>query len=236
MESRVVLGGYSPPSTALAAGLEGATIAQRWWTMTAAWPLVSHLLLAPTRLSMHYGPTTVVPYGGATVIAVMAIVTVGAMIAAAALIAQRGDRRPLVALGWVALGYLAASNILVPTGQLLAERTLFFSSVGVVMLAGWAVARAEVSSGVLERSAMVGAGALVLLGAIGTVRRVPVWSSEERLFQSGIDYDPAAFYPYQMLARSVGRHGDNARGLALLGDAYRRLSLIHISEPTRRTP
>ena len=218
---RAVLGGYSPPSTALAVGLDGETIVQRWWTMTAAWPLVSHLLLAPTRLSMHYGPTTVLPHHEASAIAVMAIITVAAMIAAAGLIARRGDRRPLVAIGWVVLGYLAASNLLVPTGQLLAERTLFFSSVGVVMLTGWALAQAELAPTV-NRGALVAAGALVVLGAIGTVRRVPVWSSEERLFQSGIDYDPAAFYPYQMLARAVGRHGDNARGLALLGDAYRR--------------
>jgi Flp pilus assembly protein TadD len=42
------------------------------------------------------------------------------------------------------------------------------------------------------------------------------------LFRSGIDFDPAAFYPYQMLARTAGRHGDNARGLALLGEAYAR--------------
>jgi hypothetical protein len=49
-----------------------------------------------------------------------------------------------------------------------------------------------------------------------------VWSSEERLFQSGIDFDSDAFYPYWQLARSVGRHGDNGRGLALLGQAYRR--------------
>jgi len=217
-----VLGGYSPPSTALAVGLDGATMVQRWWTMTAAWPLVSHLLLAPTRLSMHYGPTTVLPHHEASTVAIMAIVAVAAMIAAAAAIARRGDRRPLVAIGWVVLGYLAASNILVPTGQLLAERTLFFSSVAVVMIAGWAFAQAELAAAPVQRSAMVVAGALVLLGAFGTVRRVPVWSSEERLFQSGVEYDAAAFYPYQMLARAVGRSGDNARGLALLGEAYRR--------------
>ena len=221
---RAVLGGYSPPSTALAVGLEGESLAQRWWTMTAAWPLVAHLLLAPTRLSMHYGPTTVLPHHQATAIALMAIVTVAAMMAAAGVVARRGDRRPLVAIGWVVLGYLAASNILVPTGQLLAERTLFFSSVGVAMLAGWALARAqaELSPMLVKRSATALAGALVLLGAIATASRVPVWSSEERLFQSGIDYDPAAFYPYEMLARAVGRHGDNARGLVLLGEAYRR--------------
>ena len=217
-----VLGGFSPPSTALAVGLDGETLAQRWWTMTAAWPLVAHLLLAPTRLSMHYGPTTVLPHHGATWIAVMAIVTVAAMLASASVVARRGDRRPLVAIGWVMLGYFAASNILVPTGQLLAERTLFFSSIGVVMLAGWALARAEHASVRVQRTAIGLAGVLVLLGAIATTSRVPVWSSEERLFQSGIDFDPAAFYPYQMLARAVGRNGENARGLALLGDAYRR--------------
>ena len=217
-----VLGGFSPPSNALAVGLEGETIAQRWWTMTAGWPLVAHLLLVPTRLSMHYGPTTVLPHHDPSAIAVVAVITVAAILGAAWRIAARGDRRPLVAILWVALAYLAASNILIPTGQLLAERTLFCASVGVVMLAGWAFALSERAS-IPEQRALVGlAAALVLLGAFGTTARVPVWSSEERLFRSGIEFDSAAFYPYQMLARAVGRHGDNVRGLALLGDAYAR--------------
>jgi protein O-mannosyl-transferase len=217
-----VLGGFSPPNNALAVGLEGETFAQRWWTMTGAWPLVAQLLLLPTRLSMHYGPTTVLPRHGPSVIAIVAIVTVASMLGAAWMIARRGDRRPLVAILWVMLAYLAASNILVPTGQLLAERTLFCASVGVVMLAGWACALSDRAS-ISEQRAVVGlAAALVILGAFGTSVRVPVWSSEERLFGSGIEFDSAAFYPYQMLARAVGRHGDNVRGLALLGDAYSR--------------
>jgi protein O-mannosyl-transferase len=217
-----VLGGFSPPNNALAVGLEGETLIERWWTMTAAWPLVAHLLLLPTRLSMHYGPTTVRPYHGPSAIAIAAIVTFAAMAAAATVIAKRGDRRPLVAIVWVVLAYLAASNILIPTGQLLAERTLFCASIGVAMLAGWALAQGARASA-WERRATVGlAAALVMLGAFGTIVRVPVWSSEERLFRSGIEFDPAAFYPYRMLARAVGRQGDDARGLALLGDAYGR--------------
>jgi protein O-mannosyl-transferase len=217
-----VLGGFSPPNTALAAGLEGETFVQRWWTMTAAWPLVAHLLLLPTRLSMHYGPTTLLPHHGPTGVAVAAIVTVASMLGAAWMIARRGDRRPLVAILWVVLAYLPASNILIPTGQLLAERTLFCASVGVVMLAAWALVLAECAS-IREQRAVVGlAAALVVSGVFDTIVRVPVWSSEERLFRSGIEFDTAAFHPYQMLARAVGRHGDNARGLALLGDAYSR--------------
>ncbi|MEP7064430.1 MAG: hypothetical protein ABI889_00225 [Gemmatimonadota bacterium] len=219
---RAVLGELSPPSTALAVGLEGETLAQRWWTMTAAWPMVAHLLLLPTKLSMHYGPTTVRPQHGPGAAAGAAIFALAAMCAAAWSIARRGDRRPLVAIAWVVLAYLAASNILIPTGQLLAERTLFFSSVGVVMLVGWAIAKVELASRPEQRAMLGVAGALVMLGMFGTIAREPVWSSEERLFRSGIDFDPLAFYPYQMLARAVGRHGDNARGLALLGDAYAR--------------
>ncbi len=217
-----VLGGFAPPSTALAVGLERATMAQRWWTMTAAWPLVARLLFVPTRLSMHYGPTTVIPQAGPTVMAIAAVALVGGIVFSAWLVARLGDRRPLVAILWMILAYLTASNILIPTGQLLAERTLFFSSVGVAMLAVWVLALAERASIAESRVAIGVAATLALLGAIGTIARVPVWSSEERLFRSGIDFDPAAFYPYQMLARSAGRRGDNARGLALLGAAYRR--------------
>lgn len=219
---RAVLGGFSPPSTALAVGLDGETFVERWWTMTAAWPLVAHLLLLPTRLSMHYGPTTVIPHHGPTTIAVIAIGAVAATIGVAGEIARRGDRRPLVAVAWVVLAYLAASNILIPTGQLLAERTLFFASVGVAMLAGWALASIERAPIGERRVAIALALALIMLGAFRTVERVPVWSSEERLFQSGIEFDHAAFYPYQMLARTAGRRGDNARGLELLGAAHAR--------------
>jgi Flp pilus assembly protein TadD len=219
---RAVLGGFSPPSTALAVGLEGETLAQRWWTMTGAWPLIAHLLVFPTRLSMHYGPTTVLPYHAMSTMATAGIAALALVLAATIAIARRGDRRPLVAIGWVVLAYLAASNILVPTGQLLAERTLFFSSVGVAMLAGWVLARIDGLPVTAQRTAAAIAMVLVAIGVTGTVRRVHVWSSEERLFQSGIDFDPAAFYPYWQLARSTGRHGDNARGLALLGEAYRR--------------
>jgi protein O-mannosyl-transferase len=217
-----VLGGFSPPSSALAVGLDGESLAQRWWTMTAAWPQVAHLLLLPTRLSMHYGPTTVIPHHGPTTIAVISIAAFAIAIGVAGEIARRGDRRPLVAVAWMVLAYLAASNILIPTGQLLAERTLFVASVGVAMLAGWALARIEGASIGERRVVIALAAALIMFGAFGTVRRVPVWSSEERLFQSGIEFDGAAFYPYQMLARTAGRRGDNARGLELLGEAHSR--------------
>jgi hypothetical protein len=219
---RAVLGAFAPPSWAIAVGLAGETLAQRWWTMTASWPLVVQLLFWPTRLSMHYGPTTVIPYHAISARAVGAIVGVAALAGAALVLARRGDRRPLVAIGWIALAYLAASNILVPTGQLLAERTLFFSSVGAAMLVGWLLARTQEMPASARRAAAVLAVAAMLVGTAATARRARIWSSEERLFESGIDFDSGAFYPYWQLARAVGRHGGNTRALTLLGEAYRR--------------
>ena len=157
------------------------------------------------------------------------------MLGAAWMVAKRGDRRPVVAIGWVVLAYLAASNILIPTGQLLAERTLFCASVGVAMLAAWALAQTERASLTEQRAAVSVAAALTILGTYGTIVRVPVWSSEERLFRSGIEFDPAAFYPYQMLARAAGRHGDNARGLVLLGEAYGRIQPGRVSHSSTRS-
>lgn len=217
-----VLGGFSPPRSAVAVGLDGETFAQRWWTMSAAWPRVAHLLVWPSNLSMHYGATTVIPYHAITAVAAVAIAAAVAIVVAALALARRGDRRPLVAIGWIALAYLAASNILVPTGQLLAERTLYFSSVGVVMAAGWLLARTDAMPARVRRASTAIVVAMMLVGTVATARRARVWSSEERLFQSGIDFDGDAFYPYWQLARSVGRQGDNGRGLALLGEAYRR--------------
>ena len=219
---RAVLGGFSPPASALAVGIEGERFAERWWTMTAAWPRVGHLLLWPSQLSMHYGPTTIIPYHAVTTAALFAIAGVAVVVLAAIAMARRGDRRPLVAVGVIVLGYLAASNILVPTGQLLAERTLYFSSVGAVMLVTWVIARAASLPATAQRAVVTVVVAATIAGAVVSARRARVWSSEERLFQSGIDFDSRAFYPYWQLARSVGRHGDNARGLALLGKAYRR--------------
>jgi Flp pilus assembly protein TadD len=190
--------------------------------MTGAWPLIAQLLAFPTRLSMHYGPTTVIPQRAMNAPALIGAAAFALVLVAATIVARRGDRRPLVAIGWLALAYLPASNIVVPTGQLLAERTLFLPSMGMVMLAAWVLARAETFPERALRVAFAVAVIVAGLGVLETVTRVPVWSSEERLFQSGIDYDSAAFDPYWQLARTVGRHGDNARGLALLGEAYRR--------------
>lgn len=136
-----VLGTLSVDPEAVAIGIKGVTASERVWTMLAAMPLVGELLLWPSRLMMHYGHSTIVPHDGPSLVAVVSVALIAVLGAAAAARARSGDWRPLVALGWMAITFLPASNLLVPTGQLLAERTLYLPSVGVALLAGWLFAR-----------------------------------------------------------------------------------------------
>jgi Tfp pilus assembly protein PilF len=217
---RLVLGTFGPPESALAVGIRDAGFFQRWWTMTAAWPLVGRLLFWPRRLAAFYGDTTVVPHHTITRAAALSILVVLGSLALAAWIARRGDRRPLVALLWIGLGYLAASNILLPSGQLLAERTMVLSSAGAAMLVAWLIGRADESIDGLGAALTVAAFGVAAAGLVRTTARTRVWANGEELFVSAIHADPLAFQPYPQLARWYGRRGDDVRGMAFLAKAY----------------
>src|SRR5665647_1776780 len=134
-----VLGGLTVSQHWVTHEVRNFGFAPRFWTMTAAWPLVARLLVWPSKLRMHYGSDIVIPLMEPTIWAVLSLAAAGLIVIAASVLAWRGDRRPLVAIAWVALAFLPASNILVPTGQLLAERTLYLPSVGIALLAAWGI-------------------------------------------------------------------------------------------------
>lgn len=219
-----VLGALSPPPGVIADGIAGVDTATRVWTMMSAWPTVGALLFWPAHLMMHYGPSAIPRESALTLRAAIALLVLTACGIAAMM--RSAGRRPAAALAWIVLGYLPASNILVPTGQLLAERTLYLPSVGAVMLVGWVL---EVGSERLARNGNRRAPALVpvlaaCLTVIGGVRAMTyagVWASDASLFTSGIAADPRAFHPRIQLARWYGRHGHEDAALAQMDTAYR---------------
>jgi hypothetical protein len=99
-------------------------------------------------------------------------------------------RAPLVSFGlaWLAISLAPVSNVLIPTGILLAERTLLVPSVGVVLIAGfgaaWLLPRLAIQPR-LVRLAAGGALALVLtLGASESAERQYTWKSGMSVFQT----------------------------------------------------
>jgi protein O-mannosyl-transferase len=148
--------------------------------MLAVVPEWARLLLWPAHLQAEYGPPAVAVTGtfGAAHLAGLVL-----LIAALGLIAVTWRRVPLVAFGllWAAIAIAPVSNILAPTGVILAERTLFLPSVGIALVLG-AVAQAVLSR---PRGRLVVAGATAVLVALGLVRsatRSTVWRDQDRFF------------------------------------------------------
>ena len=213
-----VLGTLSVDPEAVAIGIKGVTASERVWTMLAAMPIVGELLLWPSTLMMHYGHSTIVPHDGPSMMAVVSVALIAVLGAAAAVRARSGDWRPLVALGWMAITFLPASNLLVPTGQLLAERTLYLPSVGVALLAGWLFAR--LAERVPARALALPVLVLASLGAARGATAASRWSDNFTLFNSGIAADPLAYRPHLSLASWHLQRGHRREAMALYEHAY----------------
>ena len=109
--------------------------------------------------------------------------------------------------------FLPASNLLTPTGQILAERTLYLPSIGVAMLLGLALDRLVALSARLpdpRRALTLGAcpvALLILGGAWQTFETTAVWRSHASLFRQMIIADPEdyrGYWLFGMLERNSG--------------------------------
>ena len=174
----------------VAPGLEGMGLLDRTRVMAAIAPQYYRLLLFPLRLSVDYSPDfmpIVTAWTGRALFgAALVLATLGA-----ALWARR--RFPVVtfSIGWMAATIAIVANVLVPTGLLVGERTLYLPSVGTVLLLGWLW-------GILYRrqraAAVVTAAVLVLAGTVRTVTRNPVWRSNDTVLPSLVRDAPGSYH------------------------------------------
>ena len=177
--------------------LEGLGLGQRFWVMVALAPEFVRLLWWPVALYADYSPQMVPllpsPSPGHAAGALWLVSTV-------ALFAYgwRRDRTIAFALLWVALALGPISNILIATGVLVAERTLFLASVGIALLAGrgmqllWAPLMAFPKRWV--RVALPAVAALVLASAVAqSADRQRVWADNAALFTTTVVDAPANF-------------------------------------------
>jgi hypothetical protein len=163
-----------------AEGLQGLTAGQRALTMLGVVPEWLRLLAWPAHLQADYSPQEI---AGAT--SWGSAQTLGLFILSAAVIGALAARRsaPVVTFGilWMAIALFPVSNVLVPTGIVLAERTLYLASVGFLLVVGGllpAVFKAVADARPLIRHAAL--AALLLLLAVGTVasaRRQRTWAN-----------------------------------------------------------
>ena len=210
-----VLGAPVARVSIAAPGLDVLTAPERIAAMLSLWPRLGRMLVWPGLLAPYYGPTILPAQRGA--LAAVAVLAALALVALALLLARRGDRRPLVALAWVALTYLPASNLLTATGQLIADRTLFGATVGAALALAWAVDRVPRRM----RVALVLVAALAIArDAIASARYAVVWSSHRTLWERLVEASPAEPRGYQLLGIDASQRGDTAHALTLLARAF----------------
>ncbi len=181
----------------LAPGLEGLSPPQRAWAMLAVSAEWWRLLLFPAKLSADYSTAQLPVSTGLTVRHALAAL----LWAGAGWAAWRTRRTaPGVALGlaWLLLTLVPVSNVLVPTEIVLAERTLFLPSWGVMLaLAGGfaLLPRPQVARALLA--------AVLVLGAARSLARSDTWRDADHWY-AALQRDAPLSY------RTLWMRGDEA--------------------------
>ena len=220
----LVLGGPLTGKPIAALGIAGMSAGERILAMISLIPTIGRLLVWPPGVNPHYGPST---FPDARIaFATLGFLLVGAALALGAWMARRSDRRLLAALGVTMLSFLPASNLLVATGQVLAERTLYLPSVGAAMAAGVLLDRLFVwletksAAPTALRIAAAAAMLLVVASAVNATRWTGHWRNHDRLFARMIAADPDGYAGYWLAGVEATLQKRPDDGLALFERAY----------------
>lgn len=208
-----ILGPYSR-FLDLAPVFVGLTPAQGFYTAVSAFPDFARLLLFPLTLRADYSPLerpAVLSPGDLRLWLGVAVVAAWALALVAA--HRRGRAVEALGLGWVAIALLPVANLLKQIGVLVAERTLYLPSVGIVVAAAAALVRIRT-----PRTFAVVVALLVAAGALRSAIRVPVWRDDLRLALSILEDSPASYFGPMYYGGIMQARRQPAKAL----DAYRR--------------
>jgi tetratricopeptide (TPR) repeat protein len=186
--------------------------------VAATWPHVIRLLFFPLDLSVDYAPAVVpISYGwNAENLTGVALVLGILLLSWAAwrrgvLSSRRLSSR---AVGWGAVWFVITfsptSNLAFLSGILLAERTLYLPSVGLVAAAGWALLRLWQTRPRLAPAILVVA---VLFGIGRTWTRTPTWKNNLEVFTTLTADHPEAGRSQWILGDSYFATGQVKEGL-----------------------
>ncbi len=216
----LVLSGVVGP-TMIAEALRGQTMAGRLLTMLQIVPQWARLLFWPTHLRAEYSPREFVAstsFGGEEAIGLAIVILVLTSIWLAR------KRAPAVSFGlsWCCVALFPVSNVVIPTGILLAERTLFLPSVGFVLAVGGALAFVATRRPVVTQQARtiltVAASALVIAALGRSTQRQRVWQDPVTLTVASIQDAPRSWRVQQAYGDMLFSQGRAADAIA----AFRR--------------
>jgi hypothetical protein len=208
--------------------LNGLSMGGRALTMLQVVPHWLRLLVWPAELQVEYSPQE---FSAATRIGPAEALGLILLVAWAMGIWLARKRMPVLSFGlaWMAVVLLPVSNVLVPTGSLLAERLLYLPSVGFLLSAGAVLAR-RLGDGASRSRVLT--GIVVLLALAGVARsaeRHRIWRSEAIFSVRGVQDAPRSFRAQRAYGNVLFDLG--LKDLAL--EAYGKA--LELSAPTGHT-
>jgi hypothetical protein len=191
------LGGFAPfiPFVSLHIGY-----VDRVLTMLGVVPHWLRLLLWPAALTSEYGPPE---YPIAQGLALWQFPGLLILVGVVGLAFATMRRAPVIAFGilWLTVTLLPSSNFILPSGILLAERTLFTPSFGAMLACCAAlpyVAKHLKSPG-SRTAALAAAQSLLFAGAAKSTIQTAVWRSNDSLFSAAVRASPSVYRSHYML-------------------------------------
>ncbi len=214
-----VLGGLGAGTNEL---LDSQPFATRLFTMLAVVMEWMRLLFWPVSLSADYSPGRIAQVDHFTPALLPGIV----VIAGATAVAWRmRNAKPVItfAVAFAGMTLLIPSNLVIVTGFVLGERTLFLTSAAMALCAAVlldAAYRAALKEESFARYAVAaGFCLLVVGGAARSAARAPVWRDNETLFRQTVVDVPSSFRAHWMLADHLSKTGRMPEALAQMDTA-----------------
>ncbi|MEO5798375.1 MAG: hypothetical protein ABIZ70_13405 [Gemmatimonadales bacterium] len=196
---------------------EKSTLFNRFETMLAVVPEWLRLHLWPATLQADYSPRVIMQATGWGYDQWLGLAIIGLL---AVLAFRLRQRAPMILFGlvWVTIGLFPVSNVLIPTGIAMAERTLFLSSIG-AMIAMVAFGLEAVRVVAPERRLLlqrVLAGTVVgvtLLGASRSWSRHKIWRNSMSMWGQTIIDAPESYRAWVAFGTLVYRRESAERGI-----------------------
>jgi len=200
------------------------TAGQRVLTVLALAPQWLRLLYWPAHLQADYSPLELEVTTSLEPAVLAGVLIVGGLLGIGWAVRRRN---PPLAFGvaWCAIALLPVSNLLVATGQVLAERTMMLPSVGALIAVGALAPAAWAAIGWRGRAAIPLGAAVVALplvaGTLGSADRQLAWRSDEVVWEHMVEDAPSSYWAHWVYGDWLFTHGRPAEG-----ERQMRLALV----------
>ena len=200
----------------VAEALQGQGVGGRLLTMLRVVPEWLRLFVWPRHLRADYSPREFVTSTGMGLPELLGLILIAASIALAVRFRRR-SATVTFGLAWTAIALAPVSNLVLATGVLLAERTLYLPSIGVLLALGGLVslARERIETRRAWRLAAIAAvGVVVVAAGVRSASRFQVWRNPRTLTLFSVADAPLSWRVQQSYGEFLFEEGRIPEGKA----------------------